>query len=528
MASSERFDTIIVGAGTAGCVLAARLSADPKRRVLLLEAGGRPPPLLSSLPGLAPFLRHRRTDWRLKTTPQAALGGRRVDVPRGRMVGGSGAMNTLIHIPGHRRDFDDWAVAGCDGWGADDLAPYFARAQRHPDVPDEAGVVVQPPPPDGVCAVWRAWVAAGQACGLAHNTAFDMHDLDGVGTYPVTVHRGRRHHTAAGHLRAARRRPGLTLRAGAEVRTLMLDGRRVRGLHYVAGGRLRTARAGEVILAAGAIGSPHILLRSGIGPADALEAAGITVRHGLKHVGEGLQDHVMVPLVWRARRPVTNNPRVGNGKVLWDFARALVGRGPLTVPSPACGGFARLGPDADRPDVQWHVVNGWLPDLDAAPEPSRVHGFTILPGLVGPRSRGRVALDPADPFGAPLIDPALLSDPTDMATLADAIELSGRIVNAAPFDDLRGALIQPERWPADRAVQVAWIRERAITIYHPVGTCRMGSDAEAVVDPTLKVRGLDGLRVIDASIMPRITSANTNAPTMAIAEKGADLMLRGP
>ncbi len=522
MPSTEHFDHVIVGAGTAGCVLAARLSADPGRRILLLEAGGRPSWLLVALPGMSQFLRHRPTDWRLRTTPQPGLDDRALHVPRGRMIGGSGAMNTLIHLHGHDADFDDWAAAGCAGWSAAELRPYAERALRGAD---DIGLDVALPAETS--QVWQTWIAAAEACGLARNAAFGGADLDGVGLYPVAVARGRRHHTAAGYLNPARGRPGLVVRADTEVTTLILDGDRVTGLTCVRRGVSQTISADEVILAAGAIGSPHILLRSGIGPPAGLKAAGVPVRHGLPGVGANLHDHVMVPLVWRALKPVTMTPRVRNGKVAWDFLRALMGRGPLTVPTPACGGFARLGSDADRPDVQWHVVNGWLPDIDEVPDPSKVHGFTVLPGLVQPHSRGSVRLDPRDPFAAPLIDPALLSDPRDGQILADAIELTGRIVSAAPFEGLRGPLIQPEQWPTDGPARLAHARRRATTIYHPVGTCRMGIDDGAVVDPTLKVRGLTGLRVIDASIMPRITTVNTNGPTIAIAEKGADLIRGG-
>lgn len=516
MTSPQRYDTVIVGAGTAGCVLAARLSKDPHRRVLLLEAGGRPPWLRTALPGLAPFLRHRRTDWQLRSVPQPGLGGRRLHIPRGRMIGGSGAMNTLIQIHGHPRDFDDWAAAGSVGWSAAALRPYFERT---------AQVVERP---TDLPAVWQAWIDAAVAAGLPRNDDFNGATMDGVGPYPTTIHRGRRHHTAAAYLAAARRRPNLTVRADAPVERLRLTGRRVTGLDYRHRGRRLTVDADQTILAAGAIASPHLLLRSGVGPPAALEDAGVELRHPLPGVGANLHDHVMLPLVWRARRSVTVNSRLASGKIVWDLLRALVARaGPLTQSSPGCGGFARLTPGADRPDVQWHVVNGWLTAIDDDLPPPRGDAFTVLPGLVRPHSRGSVRLDPADPAGPPLIDPALLADPRDAALLVEAAERTRQIVESAPFDGLRGAPIQPERWP-DRAEALdAFARARAITIYHPVGTCRMGTDAMAVVDPTLRVRGLDGIHIIDASIMPTITCGNTNAPTVAIAEKGAALVMGG-
>lgn len=527
MASLERFDVIIVGAGTAGCVLAARLTEDPARRVLLLEAGGRPPRLLATLPGLAPLLRHKGTDWKLMTAPQGGLDGRRLHVPRGRMLGGSGAMNTMLQINGHRQDYDDWAAAGCAGWGADDLQPFFDRATRAPhDPPARGGQVVDQP--QWVCELWQTWIAAGVAQGLPRNEDFNGPDMLGVGLYPVTVHRGRRHHTGAAYLAPARARSGLTIRTDAWVRTLTVERGRVTGLAYTRRGRLHAAAADEVVLAAGSIGSPHILLRSGIGAATALEAAGVSVRHALPGVGQNLHDHVMVPLVWGAARPVTYNRRLHNGLVAWDMLRGLLARrGELTTPSPACGGFARLGGDDPRPNVQWHVANAWSLDIDAPPDPPKADGFTILPGIVRPHSRGHVALDPGDPFGPPLIDPAVLSDRRDAELIGEAIELTRSIMHQPPFEGLRGPPIIPEVWPTDAAGRIALARQRAITIYHPVGTCRMGVGDDAVVDPQLRVRGLDGLRVIDASIMPTIPCGNTNAPTVAIAEKGAALLDAG-
>ena len=522
------FDYIIVGAGSAGCVLANRLSADPGCEVLLLEAGGRDwNPFIHMPAGLAKLVNFESLNWGYETQPEPRLNNRRLYWPRGKVLGGSSSINAMCYARGHRRDYDQWAALGNTGWSYEDVLPYFRRAEDQERGASEfhgEGGPLSVSDLRFVNPLSEVFLAAAQAAGFPLNRDFNGPSQRGFGLYQVTQRDGQRCSTAAGYLDPIRKRPNLTIHTRAMARRVLVEGGRAVGVEFQHHGRTRQVRAAqEVILSGGAINSPQLLMLSGIGPADHLAARGVTVVHDLPGVGHNLQDHLDVCTIYHCTSNVTydhpNELAVGLKYLLFH-------RGMGTSNVAEAGGFwvSSLAED-DRPDMQFHFVPAMLDDHGR----NRLegNGFTMHACPLRPESRGRIELNPADPADKPLIHANYLDSDKDLAMMLECIRISRQILNQAPFDPWRADEVFPGADVQSEAALIEFIRRKAETIYHPVGTCKMGTDDMAVVDPELRVRGVDRLRVVDASIMPTLVSGNTNAPTVMIAEKVADLIRRG-
>ena len=522
------YDYIIVGAGSAGCVLAHRLSADPTVRVLLLEAGGRDNSFLIRMPAGIARLIAPRVNWLYQTEPQPTLQNRRLFWPRGKTLGGSSSINAMVYIRGQARDYDHWGDLGNPGWSYRDVLPYFRRAEHNESIHDEwhgdGG-------PLNVCErrytnpLSHQFVAAAVASGLPANADFNGRDQVGAGLYQVTQKAGRRCSAAAAYLHPIAARPNLTVLTGAQGLRVRLQGRQAVGIDYARGGACLTARAQrEVLLAAGAINSPQLLLLSGIGPAEELRAQGLAVQHDLPGVGRNLQDHLDVHVIHACTQPITLDPLArGFGAVRTALRYALLHDGPGASNVAEAGALLCCDERAATPDVQLHFIPAYVVDHGRRRMPG--YGMTLHVCYLRPASRGTIRLASADPLQAPRIDPAYLSVPQDLGPLVAGIRRARDIFAQAPLRAVTGAEVFPGAERRTDTQIEAFIRAAAETEYHPVGTCRMGTDDMAVVDPQLRVRGLEGLRVVDASIMPSLVSGNTNAPTIMIAEKAADLIL---
>jgi choline dehydrogenase len=524
------YDYVIVGAGSAGCVLANRLSEDPTTRVLLLEAGNEDKPLRVRAPGLYNLLWRTKYDWDLYTEPQAHVDGRRMYWPRGKLLGGTSCLNAMVYIRGHRSNYDEWRDLGNPGWGFESVLPYFKKSEAFngPSSPlhGTAGPLGVSSPPH-VADVTRAFVNAASArSGAPVSADFNGEDQEGVGTFHHTIRDGVRACTATAFLDPARTRRNLTVVSGATALGLVMNGTHVRGVRYERAGKLEVANAErEVLLSAGAIGSPHLLLLSGIGPADHLQSFGIPVQADLPGVGENLQDHLLTVVQYRTLRK--GSPRLSvPGLLYWIAEYSLTGKGSIAGSPVEAGGFVKLRPGASRPDLQFHFVPFGIdaPNTDEKRDPPVGRYFSLLPSLIYPKSRGTIRLKTSDPRAAPAIDPRYFSEPDDLETLVQGVRLSRDIARTAPLAEYRGEEVTPgEKATTDDQIRTN-IKSRTNTIFHPVGTCKMGTDHRAVVDSELRVRGVSGLRVVDASIMPTIVGGNTNAPTIMIAEKAADLV----
>jgi len=538
MAATDRYDFIIVGAGSAGCVLANRLSADPANRVLLLEAGGKDRNPLFRLPMLMGKLFHSGIyNWHYHTEPEPYLNGRSLYWPRGKVLGGTSTINGMIYVRGNRHDYDRWAQTSLPGWSYDEVLPAFRRSENHIQRNGEfhSG--------DGELTVCRArgwnplmdvFTEAGKQAGYPLNDDFNGASQEGFGRYDFTIKRGKRWSTSWAFLRPVLHRPNLTVLTGAETTRLIVVNGRATGVEYLRDGNLSTVHASsDIILSAGVVNTPKALLLSGVGPADELSAVGITPLHDLPGVGKNLQDHVDCVMSWECKQPITLYSDLRADKLTLSMVQGLLfGEGITTTFPYEAGAFIRSNDGLVAPDIQLH----FMPALEKTanlhfPNPFKKqtveanHGFTLRVGPVNPASRGEITLRSSNPMDKPKIQANYLQSDFDIRTMIDGIRLTRDIISQKAFDKYRGIELAPGPTMTSDEELTTWLRATAMTTFHPVGTAKMGNDPMAVVDARLKVHGIDGLRIADASIMPIISSGNTNAPSIMIGEKCAEFIL---
>lgn len=536
MQGGERFDYVIVGAGSAGCVLANRLTEDPNVTVALLEAGGHNNKLLVNMPAGASqlFNDKNESNWAFETVPQGELGGRRLFQPRGRGWGGSSSINAMMYVRGHARDYDHWRQLGLPGWGYADVLPYFKRAQGNElgaDAYNGAdGPLHTSRAPPGY-PLQKVFVQATQQAGFPVTRDFNGYQQEGAGTYTVTIKDGTRWSTANAYLRpVAGKRANLKVISNAHATRVVIQNGKATGVEYAAGPGKPVSRVNagrEVILSAGAFQSPQLLLLSGVGPAEELRNAGVNVVVDSPDVGRNLQDHIDCGVLYYCTKPITLYSLLkGHRQTMVGIQYMLDKSGHGRTIHLHTGAFLKTRPDLAIPDIQIHFVNALMRDHGRVkPEGD---GFTIHTCPLRPESRGTLTLASNDPFASPAIDPRYFTEPNDIRCMRDSIRLIRNIVAQEAFAEFRGPEVAPGPTLQSDTELDAWIRQTAETLYHPVGTCRMGADAKSVVDGDLKVRGVDGLRVIDASVMPTLVGGNTNAPTIMIAEKLSDTIRGRP
>ncbi|MBN34595.1 MAG: choline dehydrogenase [Rhodospirillaceae bacterium] len=529
--TGETFDYVIVGGGTAGCVLANRLSADPALSVLLLEAGPSDRHWHVQMPmGNVEALKGNRFNWDFMTVPEPHLDGRRMSCPRGRVLGGSSSINGMVHVRGHKRDFDDWSDSGCSGWSYEELLPYFRRSETYGgQISSYRGAEgpLEIAPGQDKSPLNLAFLTAGAEAGLAENSDFNGARQDGVGTYDLAIKDGRRVNGVRAYLDPVRERSNLTILTGARAQRILFNGHRATGVAYRHRDADRTCRAGrEVIVSAGSIHSPQLLMLSGVGDAAHLEDHGIASRHHLPAVGAGLQNHIDIYMQYHCSKPVTLNGKAG------PLGRLMIGAEWFLNKSGVCasngfevGAFLTALDDSDRPDTQiiFFPVAFEPGSFDVRPW----HGYQFHVGTQKPEGRGWVRLASADPAKPPLIHFNFLATERDRRHIRAAMRRVRDIAHAPGFDTYRGR----EAFPGDSVKTDSeideWLAAFADTAYHPCCTCRMGSpdEPQAVVDPACRVIGLDALRIVDASVMPTLVNSNPNASVVAIAEKAADMIL---
>jgi choline dehydrogenase len=526
------YDYIVVGAGSAGCVLANRLSAEADRSVLVLEAGGRDDWIWFHIPvGYLYAIGNPRADWMFVTEPTPGLNGRALNYPRGKVVGGSSAINAMIYMRGQRQDYDGWRQLGLPGWSWDDVAPIFRRHEDHFLGPSEhhgAGGEWRVDAPRVRWAILDAFAEAAIACGIPRTDDFNTGDNEGVAYFQVNQKAGRRWSAARGFLKPALGRPNLRLETHARATRILFEGRRAAGVEFLQDGMPRRAMArGAVVLSAGAVATPHLLQLSGVGPGDLLARHGVSVVHNLPGVGENLQDHLQLRPIYRVEGVLTLNEICRSlwRKGLMGLDYALRRRGPLTMAPSQLGAFVRSGPEHATPNLEFHIQPLSLDKFGDAPHP--FPAFTASVCNLRPTSRGHVRMRAPDPGAAPAIDLNSLATEEDRRVAVEALRLTRRIVAAPPLARYRPQEYRPGAHLVADEELVRAAGDIGTTIFHPVGTAKMGTadDRLAVADARLKVFGIEGLRVADASVMPRITSGNTNSPTMMIAEKAAGMIL---
>jgi choline dehydrogenase-like flavoprotein len=525
------YDYIIVGAGSAGCVLANRLSADPNVKVCLLEAGKADTSLFIHMPaGTAAMLPTRLNNWAFETEPQSGLNGRRGYQPRGKALGGSSSINAMIYTRGHRWDYDHWASLGNPGWSYDEVLPYFKRSEHNERGGDDYRGVGGPlnvadlrsPNP-----VDEAFLRASEQAGFKRLEDFNGAEQEGVGYYQVTQKNGERCSAAKAYLTPVLQRPNLTVITQARATRILFEGKRAVGVAYVRRGKPCEARATrEVLLSAGALQSPQLLLLSGVGPREELGRHGIDVVHELPGVGQNLHDHIDYVACYKSKSKELFGLSLAGGLRLLRAVQAYRKdrTGMLTTNYAEAGGFLKTDPALEVPDVQLHFVIGMVDDHSRKLHWG--HGFSCHVCVLRPKSRGRIGLHSADPLRPPLIDPNFFGEPEDLEVMLRGFKLMQRIMQAPGLAAYGGKDVYTANAKGDDDLREA-LRQRADTIYHPVGSCKMGDDDLAVVDSELRVHGLEGLRVVDASVMPTVVGGNTNAPVIMIGEKAADMILAG-
>ena len=531
MSIEQTFDYIVVGSGSAGAVVSARLSEDPTKRVLLLEAGGRDRNPWIHIPiGYYKTMFNPNTSWNYETEPEDTVDGRAVLWPRGKTLGGSSSINGLLYVRGQHADYDHWRQLGNAGWGWDDVLPYFKKSENQERGGDELHGEGGPLSVSNIRLnheLCEAFIAAGQEAGIKRNDDFNGPDQEGVGYFQMTERNGLRCSTAVAFLRDAEKRPNFEVITHAQVSKVLLENKKAVGIEYIRKGQVCRANAsGEVILSAGAIGSPQILQLSGIAAGDMLKSKGIEVQHDLPGVGKNLQDHLQVRMIYKTTKPVSINSAVRN-----PFKKAMMGlefmfkrSGILTIGAGQAGGFVKLMPGVDEPDMQFHFMT-----MSADKPGEGLHKFSAFTSTVcqlRPESRGHIEIKSSDPTEKPGLYPNYLSKDADCRFFVEALKYGRNVVAQPSLQAYVSEEFEPGQQVQTDDELLAHTRKKATTVFHPVGTCKMGTDNDSgsVVDERLRVRGIKGLRVIDASIMPTLISGNTNAPAIMIGEQGADFI----
>ncbi|MFC5991792.1 GMC family oxidoreductase [Limoniibacter endophyticus] len=532
-----KYDFIVVGAGSAGCVLASRLSENAGNRVLLLEAGGNDWNPLFRVPLMTGvLLRNRYANWFYETDPEPNLNGRKIFWPRGKVLGGSSAINGMVYTRGTALDYDSWAQMGMPEWSFDKVLPAFRKSESYKGKMSNFHGEEGPMPisrPNTPNPLFDAFIAAGQQAGHPYNEDFNGASQEGVGRYDFTTFEGERWSAARAFLHPAMRRSNLTIQTGARLLKVVMEKDRAIGVDVQINGKTqRYLTEREVILSCGTVNSPAALMHSGIGDADKLSEVGIPVLHDLKGVGRNLQDHLLARVEHVCLKPVTLYDTLRGDRAARALLQALLLKsGPASSFPLEGGAFLKSDPSLSEPDLQSHFLPGLstaalrLPFIKKAKTSYQGHGFFANIYQLRPHSTGEIALRSADPLAAPVIRPNYLSEPEDVRVLREGVKALRKIFAQKAFDEYRGIELAPgPHVQTDSEIEI-WLRQNADTVFHPVGSCKMGTDALAVVDSQLRVRGVSGLRIVDASIMPRMPSSNTHAPTMMIAERAAEFIL---